>query len=402
MSTPNSRLSKYRTYSYYHIVALCDSTDTATQLSTTTDFSVWTRQPTATPSNAAESLGRFNPITLPEGGSYIILMDGATDADVILSALNWTTLTALPSTDSLASSISLTGNMTFSEPKGIVLLDRIVRCTNVLNVGSATWCIKTVFIGSGYDSSRGDFQDIITDIPPIMLMVTEATASFTEEGGFYQFEFVSMTDGMSRVSQYGQVTNTVALTAGGSLEQTVKKLEQKINDMYDTYFTCVTQQIAATKAPNANTVIQHLRKVKYQIDVGDVYKDDPGPIKYTVTNQSSVLKNGSKCNDPAQLTYQSNNTIEAMLEDIMAKCPQAQEDLAKGDPQTHLKYEYKIRSTVETFPPSANSLYSHIISYRIERYPAATSLALSMDLSTLSESQATIDKSPEILSLIHI
>src|SRR5512139_1247638 len=94
MSTPKSRLASFRSYSYYHVLVMCDSSETAHALTESQLMGAWDH---ATPETAAidpnittQDLGKYSPkcvgyIAGPNQerscvGRYCVLINGSTDA----------------------------------------------------------------------------------------------------------------------------------------------------------------------------------------------------------------------------------------------------------------------------------------------------------------------------------
>ena len=90
MSTPSNPLASFRSYSYYHVLVMCDSTETADNLSFVTNEEQW-RHPTSSTVDAItwKQYHKYSPKSLhltnqssSVQGNYVVLIDGATDADV--------------------------------------------------------------------------------------------------------------------------------------------------------------------------------------------------------------------------------------------------------------------------------------------------------------------------------
>jgi len=399
MSTPASRLSQYRSYSYYHILAICNSATAADELASSSDPLTWERVTTSASEHSQSSLGKYNPRVLPSGGQYVILIHGARDADFSITEAKWTSTTAGDAVPNAASpSIEIDGSLTVSEPKGVVFLDILVKSCNAMGIDSAqaVCALKTVFVGNGYSEDRGEFTEVISDIPPLNLLLLDVEGSFTEQGGQYNISFVSMAHGAARLPQYSRATNSLNFTAGKSLYQTLKIFEDKLNATYATYFDCVYDQIKAANAPNVDSVLKSLRKVKYVIDVDDIYQDKGGTVNYTVSDQTSLFKNGANCADPAQISSPAQSSIESVIDVIMRKSPQVLSELAKGDPSSGIKYEYKILSAVHPTGPNDTSGVMCIVYYKVIRFQSPKSLIVNGAFDTLSQSQEQIDKDPTV------
>lgn len=411
MSTPQSRLASFRSYSYYHVLAMCDSSQTADALALSTELNVWEH---ATQDTRAEDLrantqdlGPYSPKKVPGAGKYCILINGSTDASFVINTAKWTTATgaqAVPGDRS--TSIAIEGSLNISEPKGIVFLDQVVKCSVALGVDSSqvVYVLKTFFVGHGFDSDqRQEYVEHIADIPPMTFTVVDVTGAFTEAGGSYEMLFVGAGHGAARLPQYSKAVNAMSVKAGDSLEQTLTNLQNNINENYRKYYDCVVGQIKEVDSSGAPTLAGYLRPVRYVIVVGNDYKDANG-IKYTVTNQSQQFKNTAGCNDPAQVSFPAHTSIESAISTVMMMSPQVQADMAVGDTTNRAKYEFKIHSALVSTqaPDAAAGVLDYTIYYRVERVLTPKSISYDSSFALLSsdESQLTEDQRAQRNQLI--
>lgn len=403
MSTPASRLSTFRSYSYYHVLAMCDSSATADLLSNSTDPDVWSH---ATPTTAAvdarpntENLGPYSPKRIAGGGKYIVLINGATDASYVITTAKWTSATAAGAVHGdRMTSIAVEGSLQVSEPKGIAFLDQVVKCSVALGVDSSqvVYVLKTFFVGHHDQVQIGDYIDTITDIPPVTFIVYDVTGSFNEAGGSYEMQFVGASHGATRLPQYSKSVSAMSVTAGDTLEQTFRKLQDNINDNYNKYFDCVYQQIErASGAADVETLKRSLRRVKYVIEVGPDYKDGSG-TKYTVTNQPQQFKNTAGCNDTAQITFPSHTSVESAISQIMMMSPQVLADMATGDTSDKVKYEYKIHSAVVSTPAAdtEDGTLDYTVYYRVERFMTPKTIAFDPAFQVLAQDDEQLRSDP--------
>jgi len=381
MSNPANPLTKYRSYSYHHILAICDSTTTATALAGSTDLDVW-KHP-----NPVDQLGRFAPKDLPGlDKSYCILVNGMTDAAFVITHASWYSSTAADAVHGdRSTSLAVEGTLRISEPKGVVFLDQVITCCNSLGIDAAqaVFVLKTFFIGYAHDADNGDYVGYINDITPIQFIVYDVNGSFTEQGGEYVMDFVACQNGASRMPQYSKAAAALNVTAGANLQQTFKNLEKNINANYNTYFNCVSKTIKeAVRAAggDADEIDRALARVNYVVDVGGAYASRPN--EYKVTNQPSTYKDQYGCDQPVKFTIQPNTSIETAIQEIMAHCPSVLRDAAKGDPQeNNVKYEYKIHTSLITKPITGTNprQYEYTVRYYVDRFMRPASSALDFD-----------------------
>lgn len=398
MSSPSSRLASFRSYSYYHVLAMCDSSATADELSLMTDPEIWEHasQFTAATTDAEQDadLGKYSPKQTSTGGKYAILINGVTDVALNIQHVKWVTATAASAVaGDRGTSIAIEGSIGVLEPRGITFLDQVVKTSIAIGVDAAhvVYVLKTFFVGFT-DRDGVSTVETINDIPPLMFVVYDVTGSFTEQGGTYEMQWVSISHGLSRLPQYSKAVNSLSLKSEDSLEKTLKLLENNINQSYDKYFDCVYQQVSNIKGGDPAPLLKSLRRVNYVIDVGDAYKDgEAGQIKYTVTDQPQQYKDTAGCKDSAQVTFPPHTSIESAISIIMSMCPQVKQDAGIGDTSDSIKYEYKIHTTVQTKRvdgANENTLEATVY-YRVDRFPVPKSLAHSSAFAELAQDNPT-------------
>lgn len=404
MSSPMNRLSQFRSYSYYHVLAMCDCSATADALAQSQELGIWEHATEATAAGddraQSKNLGRYAPKRLEESGKYIILINGSSDAAYVITDAKWSSATASSAVPGdRGTSIAVEGTLRVSEPKGIAFLDQVVQCSVALGVDAAqvVFVLKTFFVGHAFDHEQGEYVDHITDIPPINFIAYDVQGTFTESGGSYVIEFVAAAHGASRLPQYGKSVNAMNITAGDSLESTFRRLQDNINQNYDQYFQCVYNQIAAADGgPEKEALLKSLRRVNYVIEVGPDYSDSNGHVKYTVTNQPQQFKNTAGCGDNAQISFPSSSSIEGAINSIMLMSPQVQLDMSQGDTSTGVKYEYKVHSALESKPVdgAAADTLEYTVYYRVERFMTPKSLTFDADFQVLSQDKEKLKDNP--------
>lgn len=390
MSFPKNPLADYQSYSYYHVLVMCDSTATADALANVTDLDKWSH---ATPSTAnydsrvtAYGQGKYAPKLIKNVGRYLVLINGSTDAAYTIESAKWLTSTgAMAVPGDRSTSIAVEGSITISEPKGIAFLDQVVKSSVSLGVDSSQviYVLKTVFVGYKKQGSEV-VQAYITDIPPVNFIAYDVTGSFTESGGTYEMLVAGVAHGATRLPQYSKSSSSINIMAGDSLESTLKRLEDSINRDYAKYYDCVIAQVKSMKGAS-DQLASSLRKVTYRIEVADEYKASAGQNKYVVTNQPSQFKNGSSCADPAQIAFSANTSVETAISNIMQLSPQVQADMTTGDVSTGVKYEFKIHTTLESKRTSGTESgeLDYIVHYRVFQF--ATPKTVSYDPSFFSD-----------------
>ena len=94
MSTPENILSKYRTYSYHHVLVACESTSVAETLAKSGNLYKYINAP-GDEQYTKNSISR-NPSTNSGGiiGDYIIITNNMVDSNFFIDDLKWMTVVA--------------------------------------------------------------------------------------------------------------------------------------------------------------------------------------------------------------------------------------------------------------------------------------------------------------------
>lgn len=386
MSKPSSRLSAFRSYSYYHVLAMCDSSNTADLLSKSWTPDTWEHATAETRAAddrpGSKDLGKYSPKCVYDdngncAGRYIILIDGSTDAAFSITQARWSSSTAAAAVpDDNNASLAVEGSLNISEPKGVAFLDQVVKCSIALGVDSAqiVYCLKTFFVGYVEDPIFGDRMERITDVPPVNFIAYDVTGSFTEQGGTYEMLFVALANGASRLPQYSKAVNSLNVTAGDTLYDTMINLQKNILASYDNYYNCIVAQLEAANNPAATALRDSLCRVEYIIDVAPEYSS----ARYKVTDQPIQMKNTAGCGDKAQIHFPTNTSIETAIGTIMQMSPQVREDMTIGDKTTGVKYEYKVHTCVKSEPITGSDAnvgkLKYTVYYRVERFMSPTTV----------------------------
>ena len=359
MSLPQSKLSEFRSYSYYHVLALCNGSSAANALTDSTQLGVWQH-----PADDTMPLGKFSPkfVDGNETQQYVILVNGSTDATFSIVTAKWSaTVVADATPQDSNTSVAVEGSLTIAEPKGVVFMDQVIKSCNAmdLNIQNAVYVLKTFFVGYGYNEEEGDYVEHITDIPPLVMNIFDIKGKFTEQGGQYDLQFTGLSGGTVRLPQYSRLPGAVTISAAPTLGGTLKKLEARIQSMYQPYFNCVRSQLsAAITAAGRDPIaaLASLLPVTYKISC------DGELDGYTVTNQSQQSKTDPGCGDPVNITSSANMSIEDIIHNILSMSREVQDSMVKGIGSPPIRYEYKIHA----FLTSADT--GPVVTYHISRF----------------------------------
>lgn len=415
MSTPKNGLDRFRSYRYYHVLAICDSTTTAEALGQAglSDPSVWLHaDPTTAASSRAlnQQLGKYGVKEISLQGSanensallgrYCILINGSTDADLVITNAKWTGFTAANATPGdYNTSNAVEGSLTISEPRGVVFADLIVLCCQALNIDASTavFCLKTFFVGYATNEQTNNDEGItVINIEPLIFLAIDFTATYSEIGGVYELTFVAMANGAARLPQYSRVTDGFTLNLQKNntvitVEDAIQLFSDKIKENYKRYYSCVREYLEANAqavvsrfnrgVPTQNqlTVEDYLNRfspVEYEFVVDDAYK------KYLVNDFTDQTRSQPGCDNGGVITFLPGTSIEDALRQILLKSTDIQKEMKtgvkEGTNQTLIKYEPKIQSCVKTrnVGTESGSRLEVVVVYSIKRFfvPKAVSV----------------------------
>lgn len=414
--TLHNPLAKYKSYSYYHVVAMCDSDNTADALvNMSSDVDVWLHalegggdkklsQKSITAKKTDDGveldLGKYRPKDAGKG-KYSILIHGATDADVVINKLSFMTLTSAgASNNDRNTSLAVEGSMDIVEPKGVTFLNTIVLCSNALgrDPANVVYLLKTFFVG--YNDT--DEIETITDVEPIRFIITDATGAFTESGGEYHIEFVAMSNGASRLPQYDKVNMSIPLK-GGSLVGVINTIQTNIDTAYQTMFDCVKKQVLLTEKDMGYTnheLSSSLTRVKYIVNIDPYYTN----TIYAFNPSHTKGGDTAGCSASGQTSTGTDFSIESSLHHMMQHCERVERDARDGISiplqirnrtlPIGTKIQYKIHTEVRVQPVGEE--ISHVIVYTVKPFPiprdlisiAATDGTSKADQSKLDEVEA--------------
>ena len=384
MSSPANELAKFRSYSYYHVLAVCDSSKTADQLSAATGLNAWQHPggPTSSDPYAVQQV--------PGGGNYCVLINGSTDASFTITKATWQSLTAASAVaKDRNTSLATEGTLSVSEPRGITFLDIVIRSCISLGIdsSSAFWVLKTFFVGYTFDTKSGnDGIEHITNIPPVTFIVYDLTGSFGMEGGQYEMSFVAAANGSARLPQYSKVTKGANIPPQGTLYKTLTTYAEVITRNYDKYYDCIEHEVKAMDESLGNK----LRKVKYVITCDDEYKKDV----YTIAGTSPNSKDVADCTSATPVSISAGSSIESGIQQIVGWCQKIKDEAAGINTDQDKKYIHKISSWLHTYPVNDdknNPIMGYEVGYRLQRQETPTSYIFSAAANgTLKESDPNV------------
>lgn len=391
MSFPANPLSKFRSHSYYHVLVVCDSTETADALAQQTDPDKW-KHPTAPQANLDDPrndtfdlLGPYavKQIPLTQGvGKYCVLINGATDASLSIVNARWESVTAAQATVmDQTTSIAVEGELEISEPKGVAFLDTLVKCCIAMGIDAANaiFALKTFFIGypdwksdvpsdSNADSTPSPDSFVINDVDPIRFVAYDVQGSFAETGGYYKLSFVALSYGVSRMPQFSKSASGFSFKCG-SLQETFAKLASVVENNYENLYACVRETVEQTSPEYADL----LTKVKYTFILDEPFLS----TEYQVDNSSPQNKDLGTCSGSNLITFPANMSIEDAIHLIMRQCSKVQRDMTDGVDENgrRIRYEYKVHTTYKS-THGENGKLNHEVIYYVKRFMRPKDLQL--------------------------
>jgi len=373
MSTPQNILGKFDTYAYHHILMVCNNTDAAEALASTDEITTY-QHPTDRERYKARDIGKI------DGGKYVTLIDGTTDARFFITDVSWTNYIAADpevGADSTAQSTTMStdGEMEIVEPLGAAFLNRLTDICDELDSDPVglVFLLKTIFVGRNANGAT----EMISTVRPMMFIVFDITSVFDSSGAKYKLEFVGLTNGAGKLPQPQKIFEGLNLKMDpSSLSATLKKLEKTVNDKYDQFKLKAVVDFAATlKEQDANAalaeankfLIENYRDVRYKIIADKVYEDTG---RYAAGDNEHVrIADGDSA---TVINYGPDVTVEAILNGIMASSSGVYKDAqGNGTPKDNnfknSKYIYKIISTIRS------TAKEYIVEYHIKRFLQAES-----------------------------
>lgn len=324
MSTPTNRLAVFRSYTYFHVLVACDSADTVSSLVTNGTFNDITALNSVTRENNQRAV---QYVTGNQQG-YIVMVDGARDADLQIEEIIWDSyLMNYGSDPSEALPFAFNGTLKIFEPRNVSFINTLIKTSQMLGTNdilSMPFIIKTYFVGvtDGLDNSGVPQQQVISDIDPLTVYVTNITAVIDQTGTTYEVTFFNMGDGLTGLTQYRELNagNIGIAPSSGQMSTVMQKLESKLNEAALADYTNILAQARTDQSntsPNAPlTPGQNLIKRQFKILLCPPYTDP----KYVVDCIPAVTQTGGAGESPA-ISVAPASDIYKVFKDIFQYCP---------------------------------------------------------------------------------
>lgn len=379
-------LQNFATYSYYHILVACDSTETADVLSNNTEILRYKRalfnledegKPNA-PDVGAHYGNKYFARTTNRGGKYITMIDGSEDADFVIQSAKWATIyspdTRTVDGESYTATLELDGELEIVEPNGVRFLDVLSEqvCNELeTDPNGIVFMLKTIFVGQ---HASGAVETIST-IRPLHFLIIDIAAQFDTSGAVYTVSFVGIDNGVGKLHPVVAIAEQVNLdiTEKMSLQQALNNYAISLNDQYDKQLASFAKQLNSTAAELKS--LFRLCKYKIELDVnqeGD--ENDTNSDKYDENYIITDMENIRTYTKDASPTIASGAKlgIEEMVDRIMFSCKKVVEDgNPQNDPRDTKKLiptkAFKIISRLDSTPEE------YIMTYKVIKYTAPVS-----------------------------
>lgn len=348
MSKPANILSKYRSYSYHHVLAICDSTDTALELSESPVLNEVF--------SSRESVERLKLLETVNGGRYIILIDGFADAKFVIQSVRWATVLAPDNGLATPTTVETDGRMTILEPQG-------VRFMNILSSAASSllsdpigliFVLKTFFVGH-IDTGE---TEIISNIRPLFFVLIDIQANIDETGAEYDLEFVGMCNGAAKLPYVNSIASAVSVSAPGK--------STTLRDIFENILQAKIKELYIAERERLKTlyseldlddtlISQNYRDVSYKFILHEDYD-----AKYKFGSNIKFTNHNSQ-DDPI-LEFSNNVTIEEIIHAIMMSSAEVVDEA--NNPKE--KYMFKITSAI------TSTSEDYIVTFYINRFKQHT------------------------------
>lgn len=323
-----NKLHRYRSYSYHHILFVCDSSAAAESVAKSTRFSEFVKGNKFRTFRGRDS---DQPLRTANGGQYLVLINGVTDVDFFIESANWYSI-LMPRSGSGIPTFAMAseGEIKIVEPKGARFFNILDKAFDILQSDppGLIFMLKTFFIG--YTDTRGG-SEIISDIKPFMLIPSDIISVFDHAGGSYTLRFMAAYNGAVKAPA---ISKNMQVNAGGkeTIANALADLESKLNKKSAETFKRIT-----------DTGIKG-RPVKYVIITDNVYGKPSSPNAdpkskfrstnseagitsaakdYVLDNVKSRFTNDGKKKKSPVVSFGPSESVEQMIDTIMKQSKRA-------------------------------------------------------------------------------
>lgn len=401
------RLERFRSYSYYHVVAICADSATAHALASYGNFPEMWEHPSnpleadLSPSECVNIMGgnvvqdttymnsKYLPVNFSDrseavggvsidgAGKYVILINGSTDARFVIN--NYVIHTVSGTTHNTNSTSQASMNIT--EPLGIGFMDEILRAYHTLgtNHESSIYVVKTFFVGYQFEpgGSNNDTVQIISDIPAAQYNISGIAGKITETGSDFDITLAGC-ESQGAQAKYDVATVSIPVNPPDknkplTIKQAVDLLKAKLNDVANKQYDCVVSQTIAALKNSSYKDKEEVQKlidegiadklvsrVQYEIELDKTYWD----TKYAVdiTGDANTTDNHTQNKGPRTIKFRAGDSI---INTIRTEIMQQSEQVVKKDVN---KITYNI-SAHQEITPKGDCVRETLIRIKIDAIP---------------------------------
>lgn len=349
MSRPENPLASYRSYSYHHILIVCDTDAAADWISdpdrgTSVFRSIGSAQQIPTEPQVVDDLDATTAETerlVP--GNYVVILNELVDTSFRIRNASWFTATAA-STDQQDrfNSIAVEGQIEVQEPRGVRFMNALNNAADLLQSDPTglLFILKTIFVGHTDNPQDGSQSTTyITNIRPLRFMLYDVTGTFDTTGGTYLMSFAGASNGAARFPQFSRAAEQITLDAESTLNLTMQKLANQMTAQSERNRECLVEALVGLYGDDN---LNDLRGVTYEIILEDPYTNAEYKVDRFDSRQSSEIGEDAT----PQLVFGKSSTVEQAIRHIMERSDRVIKDRTEGEGPNQTKYIYKIQSQI--------------------------------------------------------
>lgn len=284
-----NQLDKFRSYSYYHVLAVCDTKGLQNVAPVFEDNAeVLKLINTPTPKNED---GYRLPLSVSRSGSsldkYFVLCNGMQDVDFVVDSL---TLEAVvqgtPISTGSQALLGLNGEIVIKEPHGVKFLNAYRAICAELNttVEGLVLIIKTVFVGETYATDgQPSIIGSVLNVPPVYGSITDFKIGVTELGSTYTAFFTNAVGGIAHIPALSSSANGILVQGGGSIQ-----------DMLNLVANQYTTDAAANLKQLPPEIAANKHAIKYNIIIDETIKQVRGWSTNAMRNARQSAAGGNQ------------------------------------------------------------------------------------------------------------
>jgi len=347
-----NKLDQFRTYSYYHVVALCSAKhliNVAPVFENETLFKQLLNTPTL-----KDEFGYRLP-TYPPGAvqndenMFYVLTNGLQDVDIMVEQLECETTVANPKISTGTEALqTLTGTIVLREPLGIKMLSIYrLACLGLNTVSQdVRIIIKTIFIGETDDrDSKPSKVGYVLDTPAIYGSIDSFKVSVTEQGSVYTATLLNIVGGLA-------LDPNLTSSASGQLIRGAGSLTDMLNDLAKQY----TADAAANLKHLDPEIARGKVPVQYEIRI---HPSLSRIASWTTTSERNTRSAASGGAQPAVIP--ANVSLEGAIAYIFNACQQYL-DQAATNPAIDAFF-YRVVATLEATATETKAVFTIVPTY---------------------------------------